>query len=414
MKMNKDIVPEDFNLGLVLVDLLPVLLFGGSAILFGILTSSFMIKIGAIICFLSGFLKVLWKLIVVIKKRNVWFLFIQMRIFMPIGFLILLVGIIVASIKGNMGQVLSACGGFPQIILFILGFVGMGMMGYFAKHLDSADVKANWIEQITNTIAQLCILIALILTMTGCAKQVVTEAASEMTDAVIVQNCEDNDDLTKETTVWKSLYIDVINGWTKDFVRGYEFIYLDDDDIPELVLYCDDEAWIGFDIYTIVNGEAAHLDRFDMDGERETTYEYPLTSHGRQGQGDCFFAKTGIYIQSLGMMGCYQNSGYTLRDGALHEIFQFEYNNTTEWNEDADPISYGMSYIKKDGSFVTVTKEEDVQFEDCPELKELEKEYGFSFSDVSGLPYLDSLLCYNDIMDFLHSDFDSVQDWTEE
>lgn len=413
MKMNKDIVPEDFNLGLVLVDLLPVLFFGESAILFGILTSSIMIKIGAVICFLSGFLKVLWKLIVVTKKRNVWFLFIQMRIVMPIGFLILLVGIIVASIKGNMGQVLRACGGFPQMILFILGFVGMGMMGYFAKHLDSADVKANWIEQITNTIAQLCILIALILTMTGCAKQVVTEAASEMTDAVIVQNCEDNDDSTKETTVWKSLYIDVINGWTRDLVRGYEFIYLDCDDIPELVLYCDDEAWLGFDIYTIVNGEAAHLDRFDMDGERETTYEYPLTSHGRQGQGDCFFAKTGIYIQSLGMMGCYQNSGYILRDGALHEIFQFEYNNTTEWNEDADPISYGMTYIKSDGSSVTVSKEEDVQFENCPELMDLEEEYDFSLSEACGLPYLDSLLSYNDVMDFLHSDFDSVQDWME-
>ena len=31
---------------------------------------------------------------------------------------------------------------------------GMVLMGVFAAKLDSADVRSNWIEQLTNTIAQ--------------------------------------------------------------------------------------------------------------------------------------------------------------------------------------------------------------------------------------------------------------------
>ena len=162
-KMNKDIVPDNFTIGLVIVDMIPVLLFGGSGLIFGLLARNILISIGASICFLSGFLKVWWKLIVVIKKRNVWFLFKQMRIVMPIGFLILVIGIVIASIAGKMGDVLRGCMQFPQVILFALGFVGMGLMGFFAKNLDSTDVKANWIEQITNSLAQLFIFMGLLM-----------------------------------------------------------------------------------------------------------------------------------------------------------------------------------------------------------------------------------------------------------
>ena len=162
-KMNKDVVPDNFTIGLVIVDMIPVLLFGGSGFIFGLLARNILIIIGAIICFLSGFLKVWWKLIVVIKKRNVWFLFKQMRIVMPIGFLILVIGIIIASVTGKMAQVLRGCMCFPQVILFVLGFIGMALMGYFAMNLDSTDVKSNWIEQITNSLAQLFIFMGLLM-----------------------------------------------------------------------------------------------------------------------------------------------------------------------------------------------------------------------------------------------------------
>ena len=68
-KMTKDTIPEDFTLSLALVDALPVLFFGGSMILIGVLFGSVMFMLGAVLCFWAGAAKVLWKVIVV-KKKN--------------------------------------------------------------------------------------------------------------------------------------------------------------------------------------------------------------------------------------------------------------------------------------------------------------------------------------------------------
>ena len=43
------------------------------------------------------------------------------------------------------------------LIFFAVGVIGMVLMGVFAAKLDSADVRSNWIEQLTNTIAQAAI-----------------------------------------------------------------------------------------------------------------------------------------------------------------------------------------------------------------------------------------------------------------
>ena len=70
--MTKDTVPENFTLSLALVDALPVLFFGGSMILIGLLFKSVLFMIGALLCFWAGAAKVVWKVIVVTKKKNVW------------------------------------------------------------------------------------------------------------------------------------------------------------------------------------------------------------------------------------------------------------------------------------------------------------------------------------------------------
>ena len=71
-KITKDTVPEDFTLSLALVDALPVLFFGGSMILTALLFKSRLFLIGALACFWAGAAKVLWKIIVVKKKKNSW------------------------------------------------------------------------------------------------------------------------------------------------------------------------------------------------------------------------------------------------------------------------------------------------------------------------------------------------------
>lgn len=162
-KMTKDIVPEDFTISLALVDALPVLFFGGSMILLGMLLKSPLFIIGAALCFWAGAAKVLWKIIVVLKKKNIWWMFMQMRILMPIGFAMMILGVILNLKAINMSAVFAAIVSLPSVIFFVIGVVGMVLMGVFAKKLDSSDVRSNWIEQATNGVAQGCFFIGILL-----------------------------------------------------------------------------------------------------------------------------------------------------------------------------------------------------------------------------------------------------------
>jgi len=172
-KMNKNIVPNDFTMGLCLVDFIPVLFFFLANLLLSLIVNDILILIGSIICFLSGFLKVVWKIIVVTKKKNVWPLFMQMRIAMPIGFIIMLIGAVICFATKDNTNFFVAFGQLISITCFILGTVGMCVMAYCGIALDSSKLKVNWFEQICNSIAQffyfVCFLTAyfnfLILTM---------------------------------------------------------------------------------------------------------------------------------------------------------------------------------------------------------------------------------------------------------
>ena len=153
-KMTRDTVPENFTLSLALVDALPVLFFGGSTIPVGLLFGSPLFLTGAALCFWAGAAKVLWKIIVVKKKKNIWWLFLQMRIVMPLGFALMIFAVIMNRSAVNLPAVFAAIVSLPSVIFFAIGVTGMVLMGVFAAKLDSADVRSNWIEQITNALAQ--------------------------------------------------------------------------------------------------------------------------------------------------------------------------------------------------------------------------------------------------------------------
>lgn len=162
-KMTKDTVPEDFTLPLAIVDAVPVLLFGGSVILIGLLFKSALFLMGALICFWAGAAKVLWKLLVVTKKANVWWLFLQMRIAMPVGFALMLLSVVLNRNAIDLSAVLSAVTSFPSVLFFAVGALGMVLMDIFASRLNSSDVRSNWIEQLTNAAAQAAFFFGLLL-----------------------------------------------------------------------------------------------------------------------------------------------------------------------------------------------------------------------------------------------------------
>ena len=161
-RMTRDIIPEDFTLSLALIDALPVLFFGGSIMLIGLMFKSITFLIGALLCFWAGAAKVIWKIIVVTKKKNIWWLFMQMRIVMPVGFLLMLLSVIFNLKAIKLSAILSSVISMPSVIFFAIGIVGMVLMGIFASKLDSSDVRSNWIEQITNALAQGSIFVGIL------------------------------------------------------------------------------------------------------------------------------------------------------------------------------------------------------------------------------------------------------------
>ncbi len=159
--ITKDSVPEGFSVSLALVDAIPVLFFAVSAVILGMKAKfSKLIILGGLIAFLGGAIKVAWKIIVAVKRKNIWWMFVQMRYTMPLGFLLIVIGCFVSH--AALGAAFAGIGP-ASIVFFALWFLGMCLMGVFAKKLDNADPKANWIEQGTNGIAQLCLVIGLIL-----------------------------------------------------------------------------------------------------------------------------------------------------------------------------------------------------------------------------------------------------------
>lgn len=164
-KMTKDTVPESFTLSLAVIDALPVLFFGGSIILIGLMFRNALFLIGAILCFWAGAAKVIWKIIVVTKKKNIWWMFMQMRIAMPVGFLLMLVSVLLNLKAIKLSVILAAVTSMPSVIFFAIGIAGMVLMGVFAARLDSSDVRSNWTEQITNTVAQAAIFAGILFIM---------------------------------------------------------------------------------------------------------------------------------------------------------------------------------------------------------------------------------------------------------
>lgn len=161
--MDKHTVPEDFTLTLALVDAIPVLFFAISCILIGRTLHSPLFIVGAALCLFAGACKVLWKIIVVLKKKNIWFLFVQMRRLMPAGFLIMVISVIILPQKKTTLAPLLGLFSMPSLLFVLLWVLGMVLMGVFAKKLDNKSKKANWIEQITNGVAQICFTVALLL-----------------------------------------------------------------------------------------------------------------------------------------------------------------------------------------------------------------------------------------------------------
>lgn len=158
-------MPEGFTLTMALVDAVPVVLFCLSCIALGRRIGSASFVAGAALAFAGGTLKVGWKLAMALLHKNVPFLSRQMRYTMPLGFLLMIAGVVDAVVQGRLDPACAwaAATSMPSALLFLAWVACMGAMGYFAGHLDGLDARANWLEQGTNALGQACLLAGVLL-----------------------------------------------------------------------------------------------------------------------------------------------------------------------------------------------------------------------------------------------------------
>ena len=153
---------QEFTPALAAVDALPVLFFGAAAAILSVKFRSAVFIVGAALCLLAGAGKVVWKLLIALKGKDVAFLGAQLRYVMPLGFVLMIVGAILAE-RRTVRALLHAAVRLPSALFFALTIVGLIAMVVCARKFDRFDVRANWIEQGINAAAQACALIGVLL-----------------------------------------------------------------------------------------------------------------------------------------------------------------------------------------------------------------------------------------------------------
>ncbi len=154
---------EGFTIGLALVDAIPVLSFGISMVIIASRFQSPLFMVGAALSVLAGCMKVAWKMVLGIAKKDLRWLnkpFVPMQ---ATGFLLMLISFILGFGKINWTCVGKSIISVPSVVFFIAWFALMGFMGWFRKHkFRNDDARSNWTAQIINAIGQTCLLLGIL------------------------------------------------------------------------------------------------------------------------------------------------------------------------------------------------------------------------------------------------------------
>ena len=156
---------KEYTMGLALLDIMPVLLFLASGLIMYSMYGSPLLLAGVLACFTGGLCKAIWKMIVVVRKKDLPGLTRMFHILMPAGFALMILSV-PAGGRTAISGLWRSLTMMPAAILFIAGFVLMCLMGYLGSHMDNS-ARSNWIEELVNTLAQLAILAGVIAVYFG-------------------------------------------------------------------------------------------------------------------------------------------------------------------------------------------------------------------------------------------------------
>lgn len=156
-------VPEGFTLAMACVDCLPVLFFSISACVLALRFDSRLFRAGIFLVILAGALKAGWKFVIALLHRDIPFLSRQMRFLMPAGFLLVLISLFADRSRWSFTIVIRHITGMPSLIFFLCGIAGLVVLTCFIGNRNIRNAKANWKEQIINSISQFCIMMGIVL-----------------------------------------------------------------------------------------------------------------------------------------------------------------------------------------------------------------------------------------------------------
>lgn len=142
--------PQGFTLSLALMDFVPVIFFSAGALVVGMRMHSLLFSLGAIGCIFAGCGKVLWKILLASAKKDIRPLNTQMRYLMPLGFILMILG----WRKDPLPLAVQSFFTMPSVLFFGIGLAGIAAMTVLGIRNQTTDVKANWIEQCVNCVAQ--------------------------------------------------------------------------------------------------------------------------------------------------------------------------------------------------------------------------------------------------------------------
>ena len=154
---------EGFTVALALVDAIPVLSFGISTVILASRFDSPLFLAGAALSVLAGCMKVAWKLVLGIAKKELRWLnkpFVPMQ---AAGFLMMLVSFVLGFGRISWSAVGAAVLSLPSILFFAAWLGLMCFMGWYRKNkFRNDDAHSNWTAQIINAIGQTCLLLGIL------------------------------------------------------------------------------------------------------------------------------------------------------------------------------------------------------------------------------------------------------------
>lgn len=151
-----------FTPAMAVIDMIPVLLFFASTVVMVGRTGNVLVTVGGILVILAGMMKAVWKLICTFSKKDIPLLSKQLRVFMPIGFVALLIGLIQKSMTLGGQTVILRLLQLPAVLFLLLMMILVLLLGFLAVKGDRDIAIVTWIEEIVNIAAQASFLLLVI------------------------------------------------------------------------------------------------------------------------------------------------------------------------------------------------------------------------------------------------------------